>query len=74
MINKIFFDIEKFQIKKLKLFEKLLRDKSILKIEKKNNTCFIYYENGQIFKCSGFLADNSSIDYFEKQGVKRSLW
>ena len=47
---------------RLNFFQKdILKDKNIHSIKKEKNQIIITYQNGQIFKCSGWLVNNSTI-------------
>jgi hypothetical protein len=47
----------------LKAFNKMLANKSIDKITKKEDSYFIQYRNGQVFTCSGALCEAANIPY-----------
>ena len=59
--------------KKRKQFEKMLKDKNIYKIEMEDNKCCIYYKNGAIFKCRGYIVDETIIPIFNKPCLKGLL-
>lgn len=53
--------IEKLREKKMKAFRKLIIDKDIIKAEMKENKYILTFKNGAIFKCSGWLVENSGL-------------
>jgi len=58
-------------------FQRLIRDKNIVAIEKKDDQHFIYYNDGCLFTCKGYLPDNTEIIQFDKrkkQCIKKSLF
>ncbi|MCK9281504.1 MAG: hypothetical protein M0P71_12840 [Melioribacteraceae bacterium] len=59
---------EKQLQKRLQYFQQeLLKDKNIKSIKKENSKVIISYDDEQIFTCSGWLVDNSTILEFEKK-------
>jgi hypothetical protein len=65
--------LKDYREKHIKKFNLLLEDKNIYKIEKLNDKYFIYYNDGSIFKCSGYLADKCIICFSKQKitGIKK---
>lgn len=58
---------EKEKLKRCKQFQRMIKDKNIQSIKKEGKQVIITYQNKQIFKCSGWLIDNSVIIQFSKR-------
>ena len=60
----------KDQIERIKTFNRILKDKKIIKIKIEDfdfkKKYILQYEDGQIFKCSGLIPNNSEIYSFDK--------
>jgi hypothetical protein len=63
------FNLEKFRANRVNQFEKLLKDKSIARIQTVNDTMIITYYNGSIFKCSGWLVENCGLKNKNRKGT-----
>ena len=65
---------EKIQNKRRKIFLKMIKDKNIFKIERvtylNKEYYFFHFMEGQIFKCTGWIIDNSVIIEFSKKIMK----
>jgi len=60
--------------KKRKQFEKMIKDENIIKVEKINSKFFIYYKDGSVFKCSGYLPENYGLTPFLKTNIIKKLF
>lgn len=54
-------NIEKLQEKKIKEFNKFLKDKNIESVSYADNYWSITFKNKSVFKCRGYIVDNSLI-------------
>ena len=57
--------------KQKRRFEKMITDKKVLKVEKKENKFFIYFKEGSVFKCSGFLPEDYGLEAYQSNDVIR---
>jgi len=55
--------------KQKRRFEKMITDKKVLKVEKKENKFFIYFKEGSVFKCSGFLPEDYGLEAYQSNDV-----
>ena len=54
-------DIEKLQQRKIKAFNRLLKDKNIESILFENEYWCITYKSKQVFRCRGYIVDSALI-------------
>jgi len=54
-------DLFPFQKRAIKAFNLILKDETIKSVRKNELVWEIHYENGQVFKCSGLVVDESMI-------------
>jgi alpha-tubulin suppressor-like RCC1 family protein len=55
--------------KQKRRFEKMITDKKVWKVEKKENKFFIYFKEGSVFKCSGFLPEDYGLESYQSTDV-----